>query len=107
MKEWDFGWFGKGIIGDLHYKQAFDRSYAAGRTPGPLPCPALRPRPKPVCGAGNGLVLPGIAAALLFFLLFPGQPTYKQRARAADAARAQLCKKPLPAALNRTSKNGQ
>lgn len=49
MKEWDFGWFGKGIIGDLHYKQAFDRSYAAGRTPGPAPQGLF---PAPHCGPG-------------------------------------------------------
>ena len=34
MKDWDFGFYGKGARGYAHYKQAFDRTQKPGAHPG-------------------------------------------------------------------------
>ena len=31
MKDWDFGFYGKGARGYAHYKQAFDRTQKPGK----------------------------------------------------------------------------
>lgn len=43
MKDWDFGYFGKGLDGYVHYKQAFDRNFPQDRTPSPPVRHGVRP----------------------------------------------------------------
>lgn len=57
MKDWDFGFYGKGARGYAHYKQAFDRTQKPGKpqTGGPHPGGP---------GDGLGCLLCGLAVVL-------------------------------------------
>lgn len=88
MKNWDFGWFGKGL-GYAHYKQAFDRSFPpakrqpetrhkraehSARPPKATKAPPGQPDKPTKSGSQAGFWLLGLAVAVLWYLVLLVQP---------------------------------
>lgn len=74
MKDWDFGYFGKGVDGYAHYKQAFDRNFSQkDSTSKPTARPAApdegKPEQKPKGNSWVGILGLWAVAFLLFCLL--------------------------------------
>ena len=63
MKDWDFGFYGKGARGYAHYKQAFDRTQKPGKpqTGGPHPGGPGSGLGCLLCGLGVVLAVAGLA----------------------------------------------
>lgn len=69
MRDWDFGYFGKGVDGYAHYKQAFDRNFSK-KNPTTKPAPdESKSGQKPKGNSWTGILGLWAVAFLLFCLL--------------------------------------